>query len=61
MSRHIDFDLIENFRDFGGYGAGGGQGLRTGRLYRSGHHALATDADLERLRISSKAASRNSG
>jgi len=50
MSRHIDFDLIENFRDFGGYGAGGGQGLRTGRLYRSGHHALATDADLERLR-----------
>ncbi|HEX7948219.1 MAG TPA: tyrosine-protein phosphatase [Phenylobacterium sp.] len=50
MTRHIDFDLIENFRDFGGYDTRCGRGLRTGRLYRSGHHALATDADLERLR-----------
>ena len=50
MTRHIDFDLIENFRDFGGYDTRCGRGLRAGRLYRSGHHALATDADLERLR-----------
>lgn len=50
MSRHIDFEGIENFRDFGGYGTACGRGLRRGRLYRSGHHALATDDDLARLR-----------
>ena len=49
MSRHIDFDAIENFRDFGGYATGGGRGLVSGRLYRSGHHAHATDADLAKL------------
>jgi protein tyrosine/serine phosphatase len=50
MDRHIDFEAIENFRDFGGYATACGRGLRRGRLYRSGHHALATDADLARLR-----------
>jgi protein-tyrosine phosphatase len=49
MQRHIDFDAIENFRDFGGYETVCGRGLVTGRLYRSGHHALATEADLARL------------
>jgi len=50
MDRHIDFDAIENFRDFGGYETVCGRGLKPGRLYRSGHHSLATDADLERLK-----------
>lgn len=49
MTRHIDFDAIENFRDFGGYSTACGRGLVSGRLYRSGHHAHATDADLARL------------
>jgi len=49
MDRHIDFDAIENFRDFGGYPASGGRRVAAGRLYRSGHHGLATDADLARL------------
>jgi len=49
MTRHIDFDAIENFRDFGGYGTACGRGLVAGRLYRSGHHAHATDADLAKL------------
>lgn len=49
MSRHIDFDGIENFRDFGGYGTACGRGVVSGKLYRSGHHHLATDADLARL------------
>lgn len=49
MNRHIDFEGIENFRDFGGYGTACGRGLKPGRLYRSGYHAHATDADLERL------------
>jgi protein-tyrosine phosphatase len=50
MDRHIDFDAIENFRDFGGYETAGGLRVVTGRLYRSGHHAFATDADLARLK-----------
>jgi protein-tyrosine phosphatase len=49
MDRHIDFEGIENFRDFGGYGTACGRGLKAGQLYRSGYHAHATDADLERL------------
>jgi protein-tyrosine phosphatase len=48
MTRHIPFEGIHNFRDFGGYAAGGRQ-LRTGRLYRSANHAYATDADLQKL------------
>ena len=50
MSRHIDFEAIENFRDFGGYDTAHGRPVRRGRLFRSGHHWFATDADLERLR-----------
>ena len=50
MDRHIDFDAIENFRDFGGYDTVCGRGLRRGRLFRSGHHAFASDADLARLK-----------
>jgi protein tyrosine/serine phosphatase len=49
MTRHIPLQGIENFRDFGGYAAVGGRDLITGRLYRSGHHGRATDADLETL------------
>ena len=50
MSRHIDFDGIENFRDFGGYETVYGRPLKTGLLYRSANHAYATDADLQRMR-----------
>lgn len=49
MTRHIDFEAIENFRDFGGYGTACGRGVVSGRLYRSGHHAHATAADLAKL------------
>ncbi len=48
MTRRIAFDGIDNFRDFGGYAAGA-RALKSGLLYRSGHHGRATDADLERL------------
>lgn len=48
-ARRIAFEGIDNFRDFGGYAAGGGGRLKTGRLFRSGHHGRATDADLARL------------
>jgi protein tyrosine/serine phosphatase len=50
VDRHIDFEGIENFRDFGGYATACGRGLKRGRLYRSGHHAFATDVDLAQLR-----------
>ena len=49
MTRRIPFEGIENFRDFGGYDTACGGGLRTGLLYRSGHHSGATDADLARM------------
>jgi protein tyrosine/serine phosphatase len=49
MSRHIDFEGIENFRDFGGYDTVHGRPLRHGLLYRSANHAYATDDDLYRM------------
>ena len=49
-ARHIDFDGIENFRDFGGYDTAHGRPLRRGLLYRSANHAYASDADLTRMR-----------
>ena len=50
MNRHIDFEGIENFRDFGGYDTACGRGLKAGRLFRSANHAYATDGDLAALR-----------
>ena len=49
MERHVDFEAIENFRDFGGYATACGRGLKRGLLYRSANHAYATDEDLARL------------
>ena len=48
MTRHVRFESIDNFRDFGDYAAGSRR-LRPGLLYRSAHPARATDADLEKL------------
>jgi protein tyrosine/serine phosphatase len=48
MTRRIAFEGIDNFRDFGGYAAGPRR-LKAGLLYRSGHPARATGADLARL------------
>ena len=48
MTRRLAFEGIDNFRDFGGYAAGARR-LKAGLLYRSGHPARATDADLARL------------
>jgi protein-tyrosine phosphatase len=49
MTRHIDFEGIENFRDFGGYETVHGRPLKRGLLYRSANHAYATEADLARM------------
>ena len=49
-ARHIEFEGIDNFRDFGGYGTACGRGIKAGRLFRSANHAYATEADLQTLR-----------
>ena len=49
MSRLLSFDAIDNFRDYGDYATAAGRRVRPGRLYRSAHHARATDADLDKL------------
>ena len=49
MTRHIAFDGIENFRDFGGYDTACGRGLKAGVLYRSANHGQATDSDLAKM------------
>lgn len=46
-TRHIPLEGVGNFRDFGGYATASGRKLKSGRLYRSAHHAMATDADLD--------------
>ena len=43
------FDALDNFRDYGDYASSAGRRVAAGRLFRSGHHARASDADLERL------------
>jgi protein tyrosine/serine phosphatase len=40
---------VMNFRDFGGYPIGERRSVRTGILFRSGHLAGATEADIEKL------------
>lgn len=45
----IELDEVINFRDFGGGPGADGRRVRTGRLYRSGHHATASESDLESL------------
>src|SRR6185312_4315316 len=48
-TRHIRLEGVGNFRDFGGYAARDGRRIKHKKLYRSAHHAMATDADLEAI------------
>jgi protein tyrosine/serine phosphatase len=45
MTRMHNFEGVENFRDYGDYPIGDRR-LRRGKLYRSAHHANATEEDL---------------
>lgn len=49
VSRIHAFEALDNFRDYGDYATAAGGHVRSGRLFRSAHHAGVTDADLERL------------
>lgn len=48
-SRILAFEGVDNFRDYGDYATHHGARLARGVLYRSAHHARATDADLQRM------------
>jgi protein tyrosine/serine phosphatase len=43
------FDALDNFRDYGDYATAAGRRLAPGRLFRAGHQARASEADLDRL------------
>ncbi len=43
------FDSLDNFRDYGDYATAAGRHLAPGRLFRSGHQARASEADMDRL------------
>ena len=47
--RIIELDHVQNFRDYGGYGAAGGHRVKRGVLWRSGEHGDASDDDLDRI------------
>ncbi|MFT4025954.1 MAG: tyrosine-protein phosphatase [Novosphingobium sp.] len=47
--RVLVLEGVHNFRDFGGYGVAGGGRVKRGKLWRSGQHFGATQADLARI------------
>ncbi len=49
MTRRLNLDGIENFRDFGDYETMDGRRLKKGRLFRSASLGRATEADLEAI------------
>ena len=49
MNRILEFEGVPNFRDYGGYATACGRGLKPARLYRSGNHHRATEADLQAM------------
>lgn len=44
--RFLPTNAIHNLRDYGGYSVSGGGKVKTGLLFRSGHHAEAEEHDL---------------
>lgn len=48
-SRLHRLDAVDNARDYGDYATAAGRRLKPGLLFRTAHHARATDADLDRM------------
>ena len=48
-SRLHRLEAVDNARDYGDYATAAGRRVRPGLLFRTAHHARATDADLERM------------
>ena len=53
------FEAIDNFRDYGDYATAAGRRLHKGRLYRSAHHANATDAEIAAIAALARAVEDN--
>src|SRR3954447_15174182 len=49
-ARHLNLAGASNFRDLGGYPAGGGRRVRWRQIFRSNHLGHLTEADIELLR-----------
>src|ERR1700737_3077152 len=49
-ARHLNLAGASNFRDLGGYPAGGGRPVRWRQIFRSNHLGHLTEADIERAR-----------
>ena len=49
MSRILAFEGVDHFRDYGDYATHHGARLTRGVLFRSAHHARATEADLRKM------------
>lgn len=49
-NRYIDFDVVQNFRDLGGYFNEQDKQMRWGKLYRSGNLFGITRADMDKLK-----------
>ncbi|WP_284125117.1 tyrosine-protein phosphatase [Parerythrobacter aestuarii] len=47
--RVLPLEHVHNFRDYGGYAIPGGGRVKRGLLFRSGHHAEASEADLQAM------------
>ncbi len=46
VTRSLSLDHVFNFRDYGRYPVAGGGRVVAGKLWRSGHHAQASESDL---------------
>ena len=49
LSRKVEFEKLLNTRDLGGMTGADGRKIKTGKLYRSGHLAFASENDLKKL------------
>ena len=50
-SPFLPVEGIHNLRDYGGYATAGGARVKNGLLFRSGHHADASDSDLDAISV----------
>jgi len=48
-TRLLRLDAVDNARDYGDYATAAGRHVRSGVLFRTAHHARASDADLQRM------------
>ena len=50
LSKHIDFEGMNNLRDLGGMISASGKTIKSGLLFRSDHLHNATPADMKKVK-----------